>query len=135
LEASSDILKTSEEILRNSVSLNMPLVASPVSKKVRPFSAYFLLSWDDLEKDHVLIFHFNDDGRLCGLEVGTIGAKGSRVIGEKAPRFGSSVKVDVPAESWITGLELNIGNCSSLDNDAVIGVTRIKVNGRSKLVS
>ena len=129
LDSGSAVEGTSEEIMRNSVSFNMPLVASPVSKEFRPLTAYFISSLDDLHKQHSFTFHFNDSSRLCGLEVETAGANGSRLLGEKAPISGSSAKTEAPAGAWITGLELNIGkDCQDLGDDAVIGITGIKVN-------
>lgn len=119
---------TSEEIFKNSMSLHFPLVASPVSKEFRSIPAYFITSWDDLEAEHILTFHFSDDGRLCGVEVDTPeSSSGSSLLGEKAPRFGSCVAVELTAGTWITGFELNIGNCNDLDTDAIIGITGLKV--------
>lgn len=124
---SSDVRDTTEELVKNRLSLSMPLVASPVSKEFRPLSTYFISSWDDLEKGTLFAFYFNDSSRLCGLEVLTVGTNDSRLLGEKPSRAGSGVKVKVPAGDWINCFDLNIGNCQYLDKDAVIGITGLKV--------
>ena len=124
--------RISEDITKNSLSLHMPLVASPVSNDFRSCSAYFLSFWEDLDKEHALTFHFDDDRRLCCLEVETARMKGSRLLGER-PRNGSSLNFQISAGCWITGVELNIGNCYTLDKDAKIGITGVEVKFRVEL--
>lgn len=130
MPGSKESQSTSEEITKNSLSLQMPLVASPVSKEFRPLSTYFISSWEDMNKEHTFTFHFNDDGRLCGLEVEMAGTNSSKLLGEKTkiPDLGASSKFVIPAGNWITGFELNIGNCYTLNKDAKIGITGLMVS-------
>lgn len=110
-----------EEIRKGSVSLGMPLVATPVSRDAKALCTYLVSSWEDLNEDMVMQFYFleEDDGRLCGICV-----EGQSVFGQSSQH---SVDVVIKSGNWVQGFELNVSGAGDLSNKAKIGITGVKV--------
>jgi len=107
----------------NSFSSQMPLVAGPISEDSRSLCTYFISSWDDIQKKDSFVFHFQEDGRFCGIEISHFGDEDPQVFGERATGSGRNFTATVDAQSWITGLQFNVCNVGDLRADAVVGIT------------
>lgn len=118
---------TAQHIVENSFSSQMPLVAAPLSKDSRSLCTYFVSSWDDIERKNSFVFHFQGDGRLCGIEISHFGDEDSQLFGERATGSARNFTAVIPLQYWITGLEFNICNAGDLRADAVVGITGVKV--------
>ncbi|KAH6722052.1 hypothetical protein BKA61DRAFT_729448 [Leptodontidium sp. MPI-SDFR-AT-0119] len=110
-----------QEILMGSKSLGVPIVAAPVSKDAKFLSVFLMERWEDLDREWVVKFYFEEGegGRLCGVE-----RVGGVVFGE---RRGEGWSVVVGEEVRIVGFVLNVGGAGDLGREARVGVTGVKV--------
>ncbi|KAL2073497.1 hypothetical protein VTL71DRAFT_10823 [Oculimacula yallundae] len=109
-----------EDILKESMSVGVPLVAAPVGKDVKFLSVFLVEKWADLEKEWEVKFYFEDEGRrLCGVE-----RVGGQVFGEK---IGEGISVVVDERVRIVGFVLNVSGAEKLEADAKVGITGLQV--------
>jgi len=106
------------------VSLQMPLVASPLEGNTQALQKHFLTSWEDVGKETRLWFYFEDAGRLCGVQMKFVGGGEKKLFGEQSEEV---VEAVVPEGSWIEGLEFNIRNADNLEKKAKLGISGLKV--------
>lgn len=110
--------ETAEEIMWQSMSLQLPVALHPKPRPARMINARWVRSWDELYPPSASSFdsYWNRDGLLVGLAVTF--EEEPRIFGIGECREFEVVKesVDIPSGEWITGIILHISNVD-LDND------------------